>query len=487
MYKKAFLALLILLLLISFNSLAQDEIVIRVAPGIYYPGQPTEDNPNPPTFFNDLVAEYEAQNPSVTIELIEIPTDISADQWRSTVFQGQSEPHIINNNYIRVWQEESNDWYVPLNDYIERPNPYIPEGTPGNERWQDSIPDVVWNTTLHSSGNQYLVTVDAVAVGFFYNLDILQEAAVDAEFDISYSLWEDWETMISEMDALSGAGYEPLALSMSTATPFNYNWFDGVSLTSMYIDHIESWWEPDASWHALNQREFACAIDNALISANDEEFAAWIELLAAFEPYWIEGYATITPDEAYRLFINGEVPFLLANAANDTIRVTRDANFDWGISYFPPITETTSSFAANNESSYLVGGFTSGYVMTDRARREDIEEQVIDFMMFMTAQPQWERVVTDAPLSVPTLVGMDVPDALVPLSGFLELPIRALKDPDPRLTRRYGEDHRRLMQEYFTGQIDLDTLIREQDRLMTREAQIAIAENEWTCDFQMSE
>ena len=65
------------------------------------------------------------------------------------------------------------------------------------------------------------------------------------------------------------------------------------------------------------------------------------------------------------------------------------------------------------------------------------------------------------------------------------MPIRALKDPDPRLSRRYGEDHRRLMQEYFTGQIDLETLIAEEDRLMTREARVVIAENEWTCDFQM--
>ncbi len=485
MQKSFFVTLIMLLVLSSFTAVAQDEIVIQVAPGIYYPTEPTEDNQNPPTFFNELVAEYEAANPGVRIELIEIPDNISSDQWRSTVFQGQNEPHILNNNYIRVWQEESNDWYVPLNEYIEQPNPYIPEGTPGSEVWQDSIPEVVWNTTLHSSGNQYLVTVDAVAVGFFYNKDLLAEVGMDLEFDIDYSLWADWETMIAEMAMVAEAGYEPLALSMSTATPFNYNWFDGVSLTSLYIDDIESWWEPDAEWHALNQREFACAIDNGLLNATDEKFSDWIDLLSAFEPYWVDGYATATPDEAYRLFINGEVPFLLSNAANDTIRVTRDAGFEWGISYFPPITETTSQFAANNESSYLVGGFTAGYVMTDRARREGVEEQVVDFLQFMTAQPQWSRVVTDAPLSVPTLAEMDVPEALQPLTAFLELPIRALKDPDPRLSRRYGEDHRRLMQEYFTGQIDKDTLIAEQDRLMTREARVVIAENEYTCDFQM--
>ena len=486
MFKRLLITAILLLLFGVYAGLAQDDIVIYVAPGAYYPDEPTENNPHPPAFFNTLVAEYEAMTPGVKIELIDVPDNISGDQWRSTVFQGQNEPHIFSNNYIRVWQEQGNDWYVPLNDYLEQPNPHIPADTPGSERWADSIPDVVWDTTLHTgSGNQYLVTVSAVAVGFFYNVDLLEEAGIDTNFDISYSLWQDWETMVAEMTTLVDAGYQPLALSMSTATPYNYNWFDGTSLTSFYIDHIESWWEPGASWHALNQREFACAIQNGLISAQDDAFADWLQLLADFEPVWVDGYATMTPDEAYRLFVTGEVPFLLGNAASQTIQVARDAEFNWGISYFPPITETTSPHAANNDTAYLVGGFTAGYVMTDRARREDIEDEVMDFFMYMTAQPQWGRVVTDSPRSVPTQKGLDVPEGLKPTLAFLELPIRALKDPDPRLSRRYGEDHRRLMQEYFTEQIDLETLIAEEDRLMTREARVVIAENEWTCDFQM--
>ena len=422
------------------------------------------------------------------VELVDAPSNISGDQWRSAVFNGQNEPHIIVNNYIRVWQEQGNDWYVPLNDYIEAPNPYIsPKARRVAESWADSIPDVVWNTTYHTGQRQSVCRNGQRRRGRF----LLQYRhagnanGIDTAFDISYSLWEDWETMIAEMGALAEAGYEPLALSMSTASPYTYNWFDGTSLTSMYIDHIESWWEPGASWHALNQREFACAIQNDLISAHDDAFADWLQLLADFEPMWVDGYATMTWDEAYRLFITGQVPFLLGNAASNTLQVNRDADFNWSVSYFPPVTETTSPHAANNETAYLVAGFTPGFTVTDRARREGIEEQVVDCLMFMTAQPQWGRVVSDSPRTIPTQKGLDVPEALSAALAFLDLPIRALKDPDPRLSRRYGEDHRRLMQEYFTGQIDLDTLIAEEDRLMTREARVVIAANEWSCDFQM--
>ena len=199
------------------------------------------------------MAEYEAANPNVNIELVEIPQSVSSDTWRVTVFQGGTEPHIINNNYIRVWQEEGNDWYMPLNDYITQPNPYIPEGTPGHEMWKDSIPDVVWDTTLHSSGNQYLTTVDAVAVGYFYNKEIFEELGLPTEFVTDTSLWTDWADMMEDMALIQEAGYEPVALSMAPATAFNYNWVDGVTLTSVYRDKIESMWEPDAGWHALNQ------------------------------------------------------------------------------------------------------------------------------------------------------------------------------------------------------------------------------------------
>ena len=260
------------LLFISFvcaSVYAQDETVIYFAPGLYLPAEPTETNPNPPQALTSLIKDYEASHPGVTIELVEVPESVSTDTWRVTVFQGGNEPHILSNNYIRVWQEAINDWYLPLNDYINQPNPYTPEGTPGHERWQDSIPEVVWNTTLDSSGNQYLVTVDAVAVGIFYNKEILEEVSIPTEFATDTSLWTDWADMLADMETLKTAGYEPMAFTMSTSDPMNYNWIDGVILTSVYRDSLERMFKPGSDWHAMDQEEIACAIQNGVTSAKD--------------------------------------------------------------------------------------------------------------------------------------------------------------------------------------------------------------------------
>ena len=317
---------------------AGDKITISIAPGAYYPTEPTEDNPNPPTALNELVAEYEAANPNVEIELIEIPQSVSPTPGASRSSRAARSPTSSTTTIFASGRKRATVGMCRSMTTSSSPIPIFPEGTPGHEKWQESIPEVVWDTTLHSSGNQYVTTVDAVAVGYFYNKEIFEELGLPTEFVTETSLWTDWADMMEDMAVIQEAGYEPLALSMSTATPFNYNWIDGVTLTSLYRDKIESMWEPDASWHALNQKEMACAIQNGIVSANDPEFSDWIDVLSEYEPYWIEGYSSATPDEAYRLFITGETPIMLANAAQDMSRVLRDADFEFGVSYFPPLT-----------------------------------------------------------------------------------------------------------------------------------------------------
>ncbi len=462
------------------------EVVISFVPGgNYYPAEPTEDNPHPPTALKTIVAEYEEAHPGIKIELVEMPSGVMPDTWRITVFQGGTEPHILINNYIRVWQEQVNDWYIPLNEYLQEPNPYIPEGMPGHDRWQDSIPDVVWDTTLHSTGNQYLITMDAVAVGMFYNKEIFQKVGLPTELKTPTSLWANWEEMLDAMAKLKDAGYQPLALSMHTASPWNYNWVDGIVLTSVFYDLLPEMYEPARAdkWHVLSQQEVSCAIHNGILSATDPRFSDFVDILSEFQQYWIAGYPTMTTDETYRAFINQEVPILLTNASADISRVLRDAKFDFGVTYFPPLNGATSPFAENVKTSFLVGGFTAGYAITERAEREGILPETVDFLKFLTAQPQWSRIVQDAPRAVPTLKGLDVPESLQSLTAFLELPMRAFKDPNPRLSKRYGEEHRRLMQEYFTGQITKDELIQAEDKLMKSEAEKVIAENGWSCGF----
>lgn len=472
---------------------AQFEGTLRFTPGNrYFPTEPTETEPDPPTIMNTLVAEYEEAHPGVTIELVQIPSDTSSDTWRVTSFQGGTEPHILMNNYIRVWQEQSNDWYVPLNEYIDSPNPYIPDGEPGSERWREEMPDRVWDTTRHASGNQYLITTDALVAGMVYNKDIFEKAGLPTDSKGQPSLWSSWKAMLDDLVKLKDAGYEPVAMTMNESGPYNYNWVDGIVLTSVFYDLLPKMGEPADSnglpafddprkWHALSQEEVSCAIQSGVFSATDPRYGDFVDIMKEYQEYWVSGYTSVSSDETYRLFVTQTAPLLMSITSENTARLQRDADFEFGATAFPPIGEDTSSFAANVQTSFLVGGFTDGYTVTKRAEEEDLVPLAVDFLQFLSAQPQWSRVVEDAPRAVPTAIGLSIPEVLKEQAEFLKLPVRAFKDPDPRLSKRYGVEHRRQMQQFFTDQVGKDDLIDLEDNLMTSEAEKVIEENNFTC------
>lgn len=457
---------------------------LRVEPGsVYFPAPPSESNPNPPTIMKTLADEYEKKHPGVKIELVQIPNSTSSDTWRVTSFQGGTEPHILTNNYIRVWQEQINGWYIPLNDYLKQPNPYVPKGQPGSEHWKDEIPDKVWDTTLYSNGNQYLVTTEGVVAAMLYNKEILDKVGIPTENKTPVSIWSDWQDMLDSMKKLKDAGYQALGVSMSQDA-YSYNWIDGVTLTSVFYDNLSKMGEPkeladSPKWHAMSQEEVCCGVQNDLFSAKDPRFGDFVDIMKEFQQYWSSGYTTLSGDEINRLFITQKVPLVMAIVTNPDIR--QAAKFKYSPTALPPLTKDTSKYAANVHTSFGTGGYTSGYTITERAKKEDKLDLAVDFLQYLSAQPEWSRVVKDAPIYVPTPKGLSIPEVIQDAVPLLKVPIRAFKDPDPRISKKYGVEHRRLMQQFFTGQIDKKQLIDSEDQLMTSQAEATIKENQFSC------
>lgn len=459
----------------SSNSAGKITGQLDVEVGAYYPSTPTDSDPHPPTMIKTIVSEYESKHAGVKINLIQQPATVSADTWRVTVFQGGTEPHVLTNNYIRVWQEAVNDWYVPLNDYITKPNAYVPSGKPGHDHWQDEIPDYVWDTTINAKGQQYLVTTDGVVAGMFFNKEVFSRLGLPTEPQHQSSVWEDWQHMLDSLDKLKASNDHPVAMSMNETQPFNYNWVDGIVLSSTFYDRLQEMGEPsspaDPKWHAFSQEEFANAIKKGTFSATDPRFGAWLDIMTNYQQYWASGYPTATTDEDYSLFVNQKAPIWMAILSDQLKSLSQDAKFEFGVTAFPVINGSTTPYAAKVKTSVGVGGPTAGWTVTKRAKSEGKVELAVDFLQFLTAQPQWSRMVDDAKVSVPYIKGLSVPGVLEDLPPFLELPGRAFKDPDPRLTKQYGVQHRKLMQEYFTKQIDRDALIKSEQKLLESQAQ----------------
>ena len=122
------------------------------------------------------------------------------------------------------------NWWVPLNEYFERPNPYVPEGTPGRERWPDSFPDYVLDYTRAPDGNWYQVSLDWVESNIYYNKELFAEAGVEPE-------WASWGEFIADMHHMQNTlGVDALGTFMAGAGWSNWYWADSVFLSAVWAD-----------------------------------------------------------------------------------------------------------------------------------------------------------------------------------------------------------------------------------------------------------
>src|SRR5215216_5429075 len=128
-----------LCLVIGASSYAQDELTGTL---VFYPQNyyAPEQRPEAAAVVEGIIAEYEALHPGVNVELE--PLIGSSDEYRTwllTRLSAGQAPNITWEQYTDRNNEGSEVW-VPLNDYLQMPNPYVEAGQPGSEHWIDMFP-----------------------------------------------------------------------------------------------------------------------------------------------------------------------------------------------------------------------------------------------------------------------------------------------------------------------------------------------------------
>ncbi|MCD6386634.1 carbohydrate ABC transporter substrate-binding protein, partial [Candidatus Sumerlaeota bacterium] len=174
--------------------------LIQILPGLYRPGsQPMGIGPRLKEF--RLVAdEYERLHPDVYIEFL-TSADVaggSEGEWIRTRLLGGVAPEIVEINTEAVWQdiEDKKGWWIPLDPYLNKPNPYVA----GNKRWIDLFANQSLTQAKRApDGKLYCITLDIVETGIFYNKDILEKVGV--------TLPRDWQEFLAMQEKLKQAGY----------------------------------------------------------------------------------------------------------------------------------------------------------------------------------------------------------------------------------------------------------------------------------------
>src|SRR4051795_8245166 len=101
---------------------------LRVAPALYMPGTVPFNAGAPLTGFNKVAHAFEKLYPDTSIEFVEAPS--SQREWLVTQLSAEQAPDILQVNVEDAWQDVQKGWYIPLDPWLEQPNPFVKAGAP---------------------------------------------------------------------------------------------------------------------------------------------------------------------------------------------------------------------------------------------------------------------------------------------------------------------------------------------------------------------
>lgn len=427
---------------------------IRVDLGQLTPGLTPQGIGEPNEMANVIADEWEAMNPDHEIEHITIVvTGSGGDEWLKTQLIGGVAPEILQQNAEVTWQDVDKGWYVPLDEFLERPNPYVP----GNKHWRDIFTNqALMDSKRAPDGKLYCISLDVVETGLFYNKDILREYGYE-EFP---ETWHEMEEMLGKIKA---DHITPLAAGWGMES----DWGMDIIFEQMYhdilplMDLIPS--RPDAQGymgHYLQSQEAGFLYTKGFFSTRDPRWREMNRLLREWRNYWSKElkFADLT-----RLFLT-ERQAVYWTGSWFIRRMVSDPfiDFDWGIAYLPTITKETSPYGPGTPTT-VIGGAATQLHVTNSALKNNNLEACIDYLMYLSAPKQIERIAGESLLYIPNVDGAKMDERLQPFKDIFQRKYCAMKWLES-MDGKYKNYWRRMLDFYLNDGVGLDEYLEMLDQ-----------------------
>ena len=447
-----FPALFLLLSLMLPLTFARGEVLIRFCPGsIYFPGRSPLGAGEPLVGFEKVARAFEAEHPGVKIRFEMVPG--SREFFLTQVANGNS-PEILQVNAEEVLPDIGKGWYLALDAWLDKPNPYSADG---REPWlADFAYPAVYAKRRGADGNLYTLCYDINETAIYYNKTKWRELGLGEP--------STWAELLRGMDAMRAAGYQPI----NTGLGFHVDWTLDLFFDQLYSPlYPEMFPRLDRTPEPTNitGREMLALFGRGYFQASDPRFRELWRLIREFR-----GYAPrdILHSDPLRDFLAGR-SLMLWNSSFLSYRLqTMKPDFEIGIFYPPPITRETSRFATGMPFASL-GGAGTQYVVARSAWNDTGDPATspklaatIAFLQWISSEPEYSRVVTERPMMIPILKGVPVPDALrdfLPILKRRSVPIRWYSLFD----LRFRDNLRRNAELYLNGYMTLDEFLETQE------------------------
>ena len=349
----------------------------------------SEANPFPYNTLETLAREWEALNPEYKIQI----NKSSSNGDRSILvpqLNNKTAPDITYQNGTVVNMDLGKDYYVVLNDYFDMPNPYVD----GNDAWKDLyIPEELSQNTA-SDGNYYTITLEKVPVGIIYNKDIFAEAGV-TEVPSTYAEFLDAMELIK-------------TTTEKEAYSTTYTWYDIVLESAMFSDML-----PQADVLTVNGKvdteEFVRAYEkgiwnptlNALgasATLENNKYYEYLQVTKMKTEFYPENWQSY---DAHTNFVNGNIAMVEVTGREiRKLMINKNIDFEWGVMPFPDLTTETTQYATAS-SVRGVAGLATPWFITNSAVEKGTVDGAVDFLMFLTAPDNNNRLIGDLGGGIP--------------------------------------------------------------------------------------
>jgi raffinose/stachyose/melibiose transport system substrate-binding protein len=364
----------------------------------------------------EVAKEYERLFPDTKIVFDEVP---SAREWLVTQLVGEQAPDIMNINVEDVWQDVQKGWYVPLDEYLEAPNPFVPTGSVGSEQWWDQFKyQAISRGKAAPDGQMYCITLDMIETGIFYNRDIFRKVGVRPP--------QSWSEFIELQARIQKAGYIPMLVDQNALA----DWGVDLVFDQFYRDLrpiLDLKGDPRRDGYQtgyLDWDEIAFLNSKGFFSREDPRWHELFRTLKDWRRFFVKDMGSSGME---RLFVTQRGAMYWSSSFTVN-KLARDPNidFDWGVFYLPPITKEYSRFGSGHEMC-VIGGAATQLSVTNSAFNDTKDpatseklKRVIGFLQFLTVPRNADMVVNEVLALLPNIVGVEPRRELQPFAEILE-------------------------------------------------------------------
>jgi raffinose/stachyose/melibiose transport system substrate-binding protein len=477
------------------------EYVIKFSPGwAYLPDTHPYGIGKPLQGLKKVIRAFEERFPDTKIEVLNVP---SVREYLVTQLSSGQAPDILNVNVENVWMDVQKGWYIPLDPFLEQPNPFVVErgdpAAPGVEQWWDMFRyQAISRGKAAPDGYNYCLTFDMIETGIYYNKTLFAELGIEVPRD-----WGEFVAVMQKIQQHRRADDSETVPLLVNIGAFN-DWTADLFFDQLYYDLLpgidlakDPTREPYLQGY-LDWDELAFLYSKGFFSRRDPRYSEIWSKMRELKRYTNKN---LMNDDLVREFVTQRGAMIwTVSTLSYRLQADKDLGFEWGLFYLPRFTRETSRYASGQDMCVIGGAATQLEVsnsaigdtdpnlpMRERMVRSERLKRVIAFLQFICLPEQNAQIVNEYPGLLPNIVGVETLPILKPFEEILNRRYTTTKWIFT-FDLRFSEIQRRMLELYLTDGIDLDGFLQWQEKnldaavanlLQRKEPDMERLEKEW--------